>query len=175
MFPDFTFLHRKTFELGIVTRQQSIAAQKFCNRGWESSELGEESVTWLTSLPGSSIEDGTSRHVGDAKYWAMTLDITDVETPITPDFVLENAHFSVELCKAWPRINPKLFTHAGPIHRGRWTYNYTLRYKYTYGVGFEDFWKFFNIRMTLLEAVGYAPDPGDLFIPTWVADWKRSK
>lgn len=84
IFPDVTFLKKKTYQLKPLSNYYGFLLTKYHRRGWVCLQVPRnDDGKWTSSL-----QTYASRRVGDSKCWKMKLDTTDVE-PGPPSSVLE--------------------------------------------------------------------------------------
>ncbi|TVY86545.1 hypothetical protein LAWI1_G008802, partial [Lachnellula willkommii] len=89
VFPDCTFLERKTYMLQPLDDWFGAQLVKYSSRGWMTLETQWEE----DKKPSHSLQDSTQRRVGDSHTWTIALNTDGVETSLTPDYVIEYACF----------------------------------------------------------------------------------
>lgn len=135
IFPDCTFLERKTYMLKPLDDFFGTQLVKYSGRGWTTLETQweEDKKPWHSLQP-------HTRRVGDSKTWKITLDTTAIRNPQTPDSVIEYSRFGIFKSRSQP---------GTPIFENREFYTINaavfeacvLRYQYTYSPA-DDFWLF---------------------------------
>ncbi|TVY87999.1 hypothetical protein LAWI1_G007080 [Lachnellula willkommii] len=84
IFPDVTFVKKKTYQLKPLSYYYSSLLEKYHRRGWTCLQVPRDDDRRWTS----SLQTYGSRRVGDPKCWKMELDTADVESG-PPSSILE--------------------------------------------------------------------------------------
>jgi len=134
IFPDCTFLKRKTYMLKPLDDWLGSQLSKYSKRGWPTLE-----TQWIEDQRFSnSLQDRAQRRAGDSKTWIIALDTDGVEMPTTPDSVIEYSCFSI--VKESTQGSQSNFDERSYYHINAALFSAcVIPYKYTYA-GYEDFW-----------------------------------
>lgn len=144
--------------------------RKYESRGWK---LTDESVMhWNRDR---ALPRDESRHVGDSKTCTILLDVECVDVPATPDYVLENAHFSLhsQEVKSYTNNPPEVVQHYYDVCAHRLN-GCILEHQYTSGKACDDFWTQFMPQHLDSFALAEFLAPGaEETVPLWMRERMR--
>jgi hypothetical protein len=96
IFPDLTFIKRKTYQLTELNSYFGKQVAKYGRRGWKTLEtVWDDDREYTKSLPPSENMHAV-RRIGDSKTWKINLDTTGV-TPGAPSYTIEYSFFKTSL------------------------------------------------------------------------------
>lgn len=137
LYPYFTFIRRRAYLLKPREEICDTHVQKYVERGWQNFDiLTDEENEFYNS---STIQ----RYVGDSKTWKISLESTGLESSGPPDYVIENAHFTVNKELEW---DPSYYVSAIPFQACVLKHTYTSS-----NTNGADFWWYY--MMPTLDAL----------------------